>query len=541
MSLAGWPTLARAVARDELHRVLPWTALLVLLSASSIVGFRIVFDDLATRVSLAATVASNPGMHLVLGVPHDLLTADGFNAWRAGNLGALLLAVMAVQVVVRCTRGEEDSGRAELLASGVLGRQAPVVVALLVAWAACVLAAVVAWTVTVLVGGGAGPTFWLCAGFAAVGVVFAGLGAVAAQVGSDARSSSALALTVVGLLNLARGYVDASDVGEWGEWTTPYGWVALARRDGAQDAWLGPATPWLLVAVSTVALAGLALVLHSRRDFGQGAWAPRPGAARAGWVGTLGGMQVRLLATTTVAWLVTFAVLGAVLGSLSTSLGSVVVDNPVVAQVLVAGGLDDVAGDVNLMVEFVRTLLKVLALVAAAAGTQVVMSLYAEEEAGRVDPLLATPVRRPRLLGWVALLAHATATAGLLLAATLLGVLAAHTQPDVHATDVVLQAAAMLPATWLLVGVGLAAVGVRPAVRMIGWAAVAATFAMTVLGPLFRLDREVLATSPLWHVPDVTGDGAGLEGGWTGWAVVLLLWLVALVVAFVGYRRRDLV
>ena len=63
-----------------------------------------------------------------------------------------------------------------------------------------------------------------------------------------------------------------------------------------------------------------------------------------------------------------------------------------------------------------------------------------------------------------------------------------------------------------------------------------ATFALTILGPLFRLWNWVLGISPLWHVPDVTVDGADWTG--LGWVTVVALALTA--VAFAGFRRRDI-
>ena len=88
----------------------------------------------------------------------------------------------------------------------------------------------------------------------------------------------------------------------------------------------------------------------------------------------------------------------------------------------------------------------------------------------------------------------------------------------------------------MLVGIALLVIGARPAVRLAPWLAVVATFAITILGPLFRLWDWILGISPLWHVPTVSAPDASYRG----LLVVGLLALVLVAAGFAGYRRRDL-
>ena len=69
-----------------------------------------------------------------------------------------------------------------------------------------------------------------------------------------------------------------------------------------------------------------------------------------------------------------------------------------------------------------------------------------------------------------------------------------------------------------------------------GWLAVVATFALTILGPIFELDDRVLGLSPMWHVPDVAASPVDWSG--LGWLVLFAGLFSA--VAFAGYRRRDI-
>jgi hypothetical protein len=85
------------------------------------------------------------------------------------------------------------------------------------------------------------------------------------------------------------------------------------------------------------------------------------------------------------------------------------------------------------------------------------------------------------------------------------------------------QALATVPAVWAMIALALAAVGANPRVRLVGWLGVVATFAPTLLGPLFRLWDWILGISPLWHVPDVNATGADWSG--LGWVAVVALFL----------------
>lgn len=525
MSLAGLRPLLAVALREELPRSAPWAALLTVLSASSVAAYALVLDDPESRARLSLSVAANPAMNLIFGVPRDLLTVDGFNAWRAGGLGALLVGLLAITVVVRHTRAQEDSGRAELVAAGVVGRGTALAVAVVTAVVVAVAVSVVAGVVTVAIGGGPGPTLLLCAAFATSGGLFAGLAAVAVQVGPDARTATVVATSCLGLLYLARGYVDAAGVEGAGPWLTPFGWLARTRPATGDDWW-----PLLPVWLAAVALAGVGALLQSRRDHGRGLVATRRGRARAGLVRTLPGFVGRQTRSGVVAWLVALALVGTVMGTLATTIGTEIADNPLVARVLAVGALDRT----DLVDEFVLTLLKVVSLLAAASGAQVLMGFHGEEVAGRLDALLAAPVVRPRLLGWYVLTAHLVSAAGLLVAATLIGQVGARGEEPLDASEVVAQGLLVLPAVWLVLGVSVATVGAHPSARLAGWAAIAVTFVLTILGPMLELPDWLLAVSPLWHVPQA---GSGPE---LAWAVLWALWLLLLAVGFVGHRRRDL-
>ncbi|KQT93561.1 multidrug ABC transporter permease [Marmoricola sp. Leaf446] len=524
--LAGVGPLLRVSLRQDALRTVPWVLLVCLLPVSSVVAYDLLFPGAGDRAALAASMGSNPALSLLLGPARDLSTPDGFAGWRSGQLGALVAGLMTVLVVVRHTRAQEDSGQAELLASGAVARGARLATALLVAGLAAGVVGVTCAVATVAAGGDAASSWLLAATFTASGLVFAGVAAVTAQVASDARTATGLAVAVLGLSYVLRGYLDSSGAPAWTTWVTPLGWLE-ATRPGAGDR---PA-PLLVALAAAAVLAGAAFALQGRRDFGQGLLAARTGPAEAGLVGSPWGLAVRLHRGPVLAWVLAVAGLGLLFGSLTGSVGDLVAENPAMAALLASGAVS--AG--GLAFAFVVTILQVLALLAAVVGVQVALRAHAEEAAHRLEPLLAAGLRRRTHLATHAVVALGAPTLALLLGSATLGLVAHRQEPGVATGDVVRQAAAMLPAVWLLVGLALAAVGAAPRLRPVGWLGVVGTFVLTVLGPTLDLPGWVLDLSPLRHVPDVSAASTA----WGGPASLAAVAAVLVVTAFVGLERRD--
>ena len=525
--LVGLRPLLGVKLHQDARRIGPWVGLITALSASSVLAYDILFADPLYRRELATSLAANPALSLVFGPARDLTTADGFNAWRAGALGGFFAALMAIFTVVRNSRADEDSGEAELVASGVTGRQSRLASALALAVLACTVLGLATWTVTVACGGGAADTAVLAAGFTSSGWLFAGVAAVTAQLGSDARAANSMAVAVLGAAFIGRGYIDSSGAPGWAAWLSPLGWIEQARPAAGNRAWA------LLPAVAVAAvLVGAAFALQARRDFGRGLIAPPPGPARGTGVTTPWGLAVRLNRAALVSWLGGFAVMGMVFGFLTTSVGEVIATNPAMARILAANG----AVQGRLVYAFLVTILSLVGTIAAVVGVQIVMRVHAEELDFRVEPLLATALGRGRYFASNVALALVAPAAALLVAGTVLGLVASGGGAGLTFGHIVSQATVMIVPVWTLIAVATAAVGARPALRLVGWMGIVSAFALTVLGPSFRAPGWALGFSPFRHVPII----AASHPDWSG-----LLWVGAVAVAltamgFAGFARRDI-
>ena len=527
-AVTGFGPLLKVSLKQDARNIAPWIVLITVLSVTSVLAYGWLFADPASKAQLAALVGSNPAFSLIFGPAGDLSTADGFNAWRALALGGFFASLMAILIVVRNSRAHEDSGQAELIASGVVGRYARLAVAIAIAAIASVALGIFCSIMTIIFGGGVANTITLAATFTASGLMFSGVAAVTAQIGSDSRTANSLAITLLGAAFLLRGYIDTVAPTSWTIWLSPLGWTQQVKPAMANNWWL------LLGCLALAsALVLVAVVLLARRDFGQGLIPQSPGPARGGWVTNVWGLAARLHRGSVISWTIAFVILGVVMGFLSTSLGSIFASNPDIGRIISAGA----ATADSLSFEFVLTLLKLVGIIAAVYGVQVVMRIYTEEIEYRVEPLLAGSLSRPKYLASNAVIALIGPAIGLLIASVLIAKFAASYIASVSLGSMLRQGLAEVPAVWVLIGLALATVGTDPRVRLVAWLGVVATFALTILGPILRLPNWISGISPLWHVPNV----AGPSPNYTGLLGVCVVALAFIAVGFVGFRRRDVV
>lgn len=278
-----------ALRRDRIW----WPAWIVVLSVQVVAvagAYESLYPSPQSRLTLGPTLGDNPSLRALYGPAFDLASPGGFVAWRMGGFVAAFIGLMSLLAVVRHTRAEEEAGRLELLRSGVVGRHAPLAAALLVTIGAnIVLAAIVIVGPISQITPVAGATA-LGLGFLGCGFLFAGLGAVTAQISENAGPARGMAASVLGLAYLLRAVGDSSETATWLHWLSPVGWVQQARAFAGERWWvLG------IPLVVGLALIALAVSLEGRRDFGAGLRASPLGPERAAvGLSTAAGLAWRL-------------------------------------------------------------------------------------------------------------------------------------------------------------------------------------------------------------------------------------------------------
>ncbi len=537
--LTGTVRLLRLAARRDRILLPVWVVSLGVLWLASVASIAGLYGSEADRVQYAVTVAPSVIARAFEGPIFGTSLGAILMTETFGMFG-VLVAIMSLQAIVRHTRLEEETGRAELVGSAVVGRHAPLTAALLLTFAANL--AVGALTVVILLAYDLPVAGSLLAGLLLMGVgwSFAGIAAITAQVSASARGANGLAGSVVGLAYFLRavgdglGEVAASGVevsSAWPSWLSPIGWGQQGRAF-AGDRW------WVLAlfAVLAVATVAVAFALTRHRDVGVGMRPVRPGPAHASAaLRSPVGLAWRLQRGSVLGWSVGLVIAAAVFGAIGDEVDAFLETSDELVELFAQLGGSEVLVDL-----FIVFLMGLLAVAVAAFAVQGVLRLRNEELAGRAEPLLSTAVARTR---WMA--SHLTVvvagSVGMLLAVglaagTAYGLVTG--EGGSRFTDWVLAAVVGVAAVWVLAGLVVAAVGLLPRwATAIGWGALGVSLVMGQLGALFELPQWVLNVSPFTHVPAVPAEQ--LE-----WLPLLVLLAVAAgltTIGLVALRRRDLV
>src|SRR5262249_35526675 len=182
------PLVRLAIRRDRV--LLPaWIAVFVLVAASSAAATLGLFPTVESRVQAASAHNNTTALVALYGRVYDPTSLGSVGMVKMGGLGAVLVAVLAMILVVRHTRGEEESGRLELVGATVVGRYAPLAAALVVTAGANFLLGLLTAAGLILGGLPAAGSLAFGLAWAGVGIAFAAIAAVTAQLAGTARGA----------------------------------------------------------------------------------------------------------------------------------------------------------------------------------------------------------------------------------------------------------------------------------------------------------------------------------------------------------------
>lgn len=526
-TLTAAPRLVRLILRRDRVRLTIWFVAIVGLVATSAASLPPLYPDRASIEQYVAIATGNPALQAFAG------PGAGFDDPNIGVIlvnevqlwGAVTVALMAIFLLVRHTRAEEDDERADLVRAGVVGRHAPLAAALGVVGAEIVALSAVVGVSFVALGYEVVGSVALAASFAAVGLAFLGVAAVAAQVAGSARGALGLSSAVLGAAFALRAAGDAGV--EWLRWTSPLGW-AQSGRPFADERWW----PLLLCLAFAGVLVAVARALSDRRDLGSGLVASHGGPAHAaGWIAHPTGLALRLQRWAIVGWSVGFVLFGALYGSIGDEIATFIEDNPVYADLMAQ------QQGVDLTDSFFASAAVMMALMACGFAISSVLRLRTEERSGRAELLLAGPLGRTRwALGQVTVAVGGTV---LLLALAGAGMGAGYGAVIGDLSQIARLAGAalvMVPGVLVLGGAALVLYGLAPRAALAAWGALGAVFVIGFFGELLGLPSLVRDLSPFTHLPAAPAVPVD-------WAPVLAVLAVAVglgALGLWGLRRRDL-
>jgi ABC-2 type transport system permease protein len=518
--LTGAGQLIRLNLRRDRVRLTVWVLALVLSSVATAASFADLYPTEASRQTVAQTMGTPAG--IAMSGPDRYLEDYNLGSVMSHQmLGfvVVLVAIMAILTVVRHTRTEESTGRAELIRSTVVGRHAHMTAALGVA------------TVASLGMGGLGVegsdwagSLLYGAAHTAVGLVFAGVAALTVQISEHPRGASGMALAVLGLAYVLRA---VGDVGNGAvSWLSPIGW-SQATYAFVDDRWW----PLLLSLAASVVLVAAALKLSTRRDVGAGLRPARGGRPVASelLVRPLG-LALRLHRGMLIGFTVGMVLLGVSYGSVLGEVENMISGVDVLEEAVAA------MGGANVTESFASMITMVMSIIGSVYVVMATLRANAEEGSGRAEPLLSTALSRT---GWLAThLVVAMAGGVAMVAASGLGfgLAAAASMQDAGWIPELLGASlAYVPALWVVAGAAVMVFGLRPQLSILAWAVPVYAFVVGYLGQILQFPAWLNNVSPFGHVPRVPAEVLS-------WPPLLGLTAVAaglVAVGLAGFRRRD--
>ena len=527
MTSAG-PAVTGLAVRLLRRGTLVVTGVVAGLSALVAMQYRSLYGDAFDAGSLQA-LAENPAIRTLFGRPVALDDPGGFTVWRTGTFVAVLVGVWSLMAATRITRGEEDAGRLELLLAGrlrlsslVAGNLAVLVAAVLVVGAA--LAAAMVATGTAAAG-----SLLYGAAAALIGVGFAAVGTLAAQLVPERRAAAGSAVAVLGASLLLRMVADGADTLDWLHWLSPFGLLARVQPYAADRA-----VPLLVLALASAALVVAAVAGASGRDLGAGRIPVRHGhPPRTRLLRSLAGFAVRRALRPVAGWAVGLGAYFLLIGLLARSLTRFLSDNPRYAELAAQAGF----ADLGTVEGYVASLFTLVAVPVGLFAASRLAADEADELARRFTLLFAAPVARTR---W-ARVEVGVVGAGCLVLAVAAGLAAWAGTSAVGAGLGLWPALAgvlnSVPVALLSLGAALLALGWLPqAVMPVGALPTVGGFLLQTLAESFGWPHWVLWLSPFTHLNTVPAQ----PPDWAGTAGILAVAAAFAVAGAVGYARRDL-
>jgi ABC-2 type transport system permease protein len=527
-ALTGTGTLTRFILRRDRIRLSVWTAALVGTVALTLPTLDEAFSTDAQRQARAALMDTPTG--ILFGGPGYGLDDYTLGPMVVNELTMSLLialAVMSILHVVRHTRAEEESGRAELLRAGVLGSGAQMAAALLTVSLANLVIGGATGALMAGYGLEAADSLSYGLGLGLAGITFGAVTAVCAQLTEHGRAAAGLAFLATGALFMSRVVGDLAEPGGSApSWVSPFAWVQQTRVFDDPRWW-----PLALYPLVTVVLFAVAHALAGRRDLGAGLIPPRPGPADAGpLLNGVFALHLRQQRGAILAWGVAAFLFAISFGTLASEVQGMLDENPDLAAILGDAADDVTAGFLGVMSSYV-------AMAASAYAILSVLRVRAEETAGRAEAVLATAVGRVRWFGSALVVSVLSGSLIVVLGGLGIGIGAVSATEDPAWIGTMTESAlSQLPVVLAFAALTALVVGAVPRLLPVVWLWLGYSLFTTMLGALLGMPDWALNLSAfgMLPLPPVEDFDPALAAAVTAAA------LGVLALALAGFRRRDL-
>lgn len=520
--------LSRFILRLDRIRAPLWIIGLALFSLIVPPAYDSLYPTQEDRDTMVETMA-NPAMTAMMGTGDlENYTIGAMTAHQMLVMTAVLAGLMAILLVTKHTRADEEDGRIEMIRSLPVGRLSYLNATLLVTSGTFITLALV--TGFGLYGLGIESldlegSLLYGAVLGGTGLVFTGITAIFAQISESSRGTIGWSIAILLFAYLFRAVTDISN--EALSWLSPIGWASKAEVYSSNN-W-GPIV--LMVGVSII-LFIIANYLNSIRDLEQGFIAAKPGRSFASrFLQSPIGLAFRLQRTGFISWAIGMFVLGASYGSIFGDLESFFEGNEMYMQMLQLSEGSSIAE------QFIPTLMIVISLIATVPAVMAMNKLRGEEKKNRLDHLLGRAVSRYKLIGSYVVIAIVNGFVMISLSAIGLWSAATSVMEEGFDFGMIYGAAIVFyPAMLVMIGIVALLNGLLPRLTYFIWIYFIYSFFVLYLGNLMQFPEWIGKLSPFGYVPKVPIEDATFMPMF----LLTVLAIVLMAISFVCFRRRDI-
>ena len=500
-----------------------WLLTPTLLVLSGVSSYGSMFASQQELVAFVNESILNPAVAAIHGY---ILSVDipGIIAWRVKMLSMIIVGIFNIFAMTKVIRGEEESSRAEMLMSGVVGRQAPLVASAIICVVLNIVMGLLMFATMTANGLPVGGSLSLSLLITVASCLFATLGAVASQLYSAKRMASNAAMGALGALYFISFFNNLSSDNNLTSYFSPFRWFFIIRP------FAGDHLGFLVVGILSVAVfAYLALLLSSKRDVGAGMIHPKSGRRDAApgfrneWA--LGWRQHSGMLFT---WTIILGIVAFGVGNVNALVSKMLQEQPTLASWMDMFGAPEEA--------FLSLMLYIISLFVAAYGILAAGRMYSEEADGRAESLFGTPMKRT---GWMVSHVLFTVLGPFVILFVVGCATAIGSSVSGVGTDTLLSflsaSLIKLPAVLVMTGIVVLLFGMFPKISVaLSWSLFSLFIVIQLLWEMGILPETVFLLTPFGHVyptqPQTIQTFLALS------AIALVLYAVGLV----GFKRRDL-
>lgn len=529
--------IGRFVARRTFRAAIIWAMVFGVFVASKAIGYAAAYPTEDVRLKLAATFQHNVGLNVIFGVPSHIESVAGFTVWNTLGVMVIIGAIWGFLTATRVFRGEEESGRSELLLVGqTTPRRAAVNTFLGLGFSLLVLFLVASITFALVGRGhnvnyGIADSLFFAFAASAGALEFITVGAFASQIMPTRAKAAAMCMGIFGISFFTRAMADITSA-RWLLNISPLGWIEKLQPV------MNPRPIWIVPIVCfAFFFASMAVWFAGRRDWGSSIIADKDTAKpHTNLLHSPFGMALRLTRATTIGWVLALTVMSAFFGLLTSTATQIYSDGGErVTKVLeqFAGGPSNSA----LATLFLSIVFLMLATVMMCYAGSSVSAMRNDEAQGYLDNLLVRPVSRVKWL--LQRVAFTTLAIGFLGIWTGFVVWLSESSQGAGVSFGTIFPAGLnaIAPTILALGIGVFAFGVLPRLTsVIAYGIVAWSFLIQMVSSGINLNHWVQDTAIFYHIALVPAA----DPRWDTNIVLISLAVVLATIGMVVFTRRDL-